>query len=94
MTQVIVLGGGGSEEITDGEIDYFLCLENRIQSTQELRDTLAENMINRLKAGAPVEPCAHNARLVEVNRNEVTEERLMVDNVCRYVREIRHRSTA
>ena len=51
-------------------------------------------MISRLKAGAPVESCAHNARLLEVNRNGATEERLMVDNICRYVREIRHRSTA
>ena len=88
MAQLIVFGGSGSEEITDGEIDYLLCLENRIQSTLELRDALADNFIARLKSGAQVEPGPHAARLETAEDNGVTEERLLIDNVCRYKRVI------
>ena len=84
MAEVIVFGGSGSDEISDGEIDYFLCLENRICTTIKLKDALAENLIQRLRAGADMAAGPHEVELTTVEDDGVTECRLILDNVCRY----------
>ena len=78
ISRVVTLGGSNKDMTRQEEMDYYIGLNNQLARLTQLHDALASSIIERLLAGAEVEPGTHHASVVTEIVNGAKVHRLIV----------------
>ena len=76
----------GVGPVTESDLETVVVLHGQVERRRGLMAQVAESVLDRLAAGAEVEPSCHDATREVIYRPGVTEERLIVDGVVRHRR--------
>jgi hypothetical protein len=74
---MLMVISGGNSPISQAELVAVVALENKLAALAAMRDRLLAGILNRLEAGAEVEPGTHEAELME--RTSHGRKRLWVE---------------
>jgi hypothetical protein len=84
---LIPFGPSGRQAVSEAELFNIVTLKEKSDRAQSMIDLIAARVVDLLKAGAqPEDACLFSARLEVIESAGITEERLLINGVCRWRR--------